>query len=60
MRSGHFSGRIDQNLWLRLMRLAAAINQGRWEKHIRDEQHREQKTTNDGKVPKERHIHGLR
>jgi hypothetical protein len=42
------------------MRLAAAINQGRWEKHIRDEQHREQKTTNDGKVPKERHIHGLR
>ena len=57
---GPFSGRIDQNLWLRLMRLAAAINQGRWEKHIRDEQHREQKTTDDGKVPKERHTHGLR
>jgi hypothetical protein len=59
MRSGQFldeSIRIfgfDRSVWLPPSTKVA-------EKHIRDEQHREQRTASDGKVPKERHMHGLR
>jgi len=42
------------------MHLAAVINQSRWEKHIRDEQHREKKPTNENKIPKEGYLRGLR